>query len=45
MATETVQNTEYLYPSTWTNLTDTASNYAAGFPQWSNDVYRYLEEK
>lgn len=38
MATVTEQNTEYLYPSTWTNLTDTAANYAAGFPQWANQV-------
>lgn len=40
MATETVQNTEYLYPSTWTNLTDTAANYAAGFPAWANQTYQ-----
>lgn len=40
MATEQVQNTEYLYPSTWTNLTDTAANYAAGFPEWANQTYQ-----
>lgn len=36
----TEQNTEYLYPSTWTNLTDTAANYAAGFPSWANQTYQ-----
>lgn len=35
----TEQNTEYLYPSTWTNLTDTAANYAAGMPSWANQTY------
>lgn len=40
MAVETVQNTEYLYPSTWTNLTDTAANYASGFPSWANTTYQ-----
>lgn len=40
MATEVTQNTEYLYPSTWTNLTDTAANYAAGMPAWSNQTYQ-----
>lgn len=40
MAIETIQNTEYLYPSTWTNLTDTAANYAAGFPTWANQTYQ-----
>lgn len=32
-------DTQYLYPSTWTNLTDTASNYAAGFPALANQAY------
>lgn len=40
MATEITSNTEYLYPSTWTNLTDTAANYAAGIPSWSNQTYQ-----
>ena len=31
---------EYLYPQTWTNLTDTAANYAAGFPSWLNTTYQ-----
>jgi len=34
------QDISYLYPSTWTNLTDTAANYASGFPQWTNDTYQ-----
>jgi hypothetical protein len=34
------QNVEYLYPDTWTNLTDTGSNYAAGFPNWTEQVYQ-----
>lgn len=40
MADPTIQNTEYLYPSTWTNLTDTTSNYAAGIPEWANQTYQ-----
>lgn len=31
--------TEYLYPSSWTNLTNQATNYASGFPSWGNQVY------
>lgn len=31
--------TEYLYPNSWTNLTNTGANYAAGFPSWGNQVY------
>ena len=33
------QVAEYLYPDTWTNLTDKTSNYAAGFPDWANQTY------
>ncbi len=33
------QTTDYLYPSTWTNLTDTGANYASGFPEWANQTY------
>lgn len=32
----TVQN---IYPDSWTNLTNTNTNYAAGMPAWANDVY------
>lgn len=38
--TAQVVNQEYLYPDTWTNLTDNASNYAAGFPDFANNVYQ-----
>lgn len=31
--------TEYLYPSSWSNLTNVGANYAAGFPAWGNQVY------
>ena len=40
MANTTNTDTTYLYPDTWTNLTDTASNYAAGFPAWGQQVYQ-----
>lgn len=32
-------NQQYFYPDSWTNLTNSATNYAAGFPTWFNDVY------
>ena len=32
----TIQN---IYPDSWTNLTNTNTNYAAGLPGWANDVY------
>lgn len=31
---------EKIYPDTWTQATDAGSNYAAGIPQWSNQVYQ-----
>lgn len=39
MADATTTNVEYLYPETWTNLTDAGANYASGFPDWTNQVY------
>lgn len=38
MTTGATTNTEYLYPDTWTNLTDQSANYAAGFPNYLNQV-------
>ena len=37
--TVTPSNQQYFYPDSWTNLTNSATNYAAGFPTWFNDVY------
>lgn len=34
------QGLQYLYPDTFTNATDAASNYMAGIPDWSNQVYQ-----
>lgn len=37
--TITPSNQQYFYPDSWTALTNAGTNYAAGFPQWANDVY------
>lgn len=36
----TDQTTQFLYPDSWNNLTNTAANYAQGFQDWGNDVYQ-----
>ena len=35
----TPSNQQYFYPDSWTALTNAGTNYAAGMPQWYNDVY------
>lgn len=34
------QTTQFLYPDSWNNLTNTGANYAQGFQDWGNQVYQ-----
>lgn len=36
----TANTTQYIYPDSWTALTNAGTNYAAGIPAYLNDVYQ-----
>lgn len=39
MADAAGTGTQNIYPDSWSGLTTGAANYAAGFPEWGNQVY------